>query len=46
MNHTFGIYGMFYPYNQTAGEEPVVCGSCHSQEGATNQLGVIQTLTV
>lgn len=34
---------MFYPYNQTL--QPVVCSDCHTQEWATSQLGVIQSLT-
>jgi chromosome segregation ATPase len=34
---------MFYPYNQTL--QPVVCSNCHTQEWATSQLGVIQSLT-
>lgn len=36
---------MYYPYNQTRGEEPIVCSNCHTQEWATTQLGVIQDLT-
>ncbi len=43
MNHTWGVYDMFYPYNQTL--QPVVCSNCHTQEWATSQLGVIQSLT-
>lgn len=45
LNHTWGIYNTFYPYNQT---EPLVCSSapgCHNQTWATSQLGVIQGLT-
>ena len=45
MNHTWRVYGMHYPYNQTRGEEPIVCSNCHTQEWATTQLGVIQELT-
>lgn len=41
-NHTFSIYGTFYPFNQT---EPLACGSCHTQSWATSRLGVIQDLT-
>ncbi len=36
---------MYYPYNQTIGEEPIVCSTCHTQSWATSQLGVIQGLT-
>ena len=45
INHTWGIYNTFYPYNQT---EPLVCSSasgCHDQTWATSQLSVIQSLT-
>ncbi len=45
VNHTWGVYGMYYPYNQTLAEEPVVCSTCHTQSWATSQLGVIQGLT-
>lgn len=45
VNHTWGIYGMYYPYNQTMDEEPIVCSTCHNQGWATSQLGVIQALT-
>ena len=45
LNHTWGVYGMYYPYNQTRGEEPIVCSNCHTQEWATTQLGVVQDLT-
>jgi len=45
INHTWGIYGMYYPYNQTIAEEPIVCSTCHTQSWATSQLGVIQGLT-
>ncbi len=45
INHTWGIYGMYYPYNQTVSEEPIVCSTCHTQDWATLQLGVIQSLT-
>ncbi len=45
INHTWGIYGMHYPYNQTTAEEPIVCSTCHTQSWATSQLGVIQSLT-
>ncbi len=45
VNHTWGVYGMYYPYNQTIGEEPIVCSTCHTQSWATSQLGVIQGLT-
>ncbi len=41
-NHTFWIYNINYPYNQA---EPLVCGNCHEQEWATEQLEVIETLT-
>jgi predicted CXXCH cytochrome family protein len=41
-NHTFWIYNVNYPYNQT---EPMVCGNCHELEWATEQLEVIETLT-
>jgi len=44
-NHTWAVYGMYYPYNQTRAEEPIVCSNCHTQEWATTQLGVIQDLT-
>ncbi|MCK5605258.1 ammonia-forming cytochrome c nitrite reductase subunit c552, partial [Candidatus Pacearchaeota archaeon] len=42
-NHTWGIYEMHYPYNQTMDEEPIVCSTCHTQEWSTSQLNVIQT---
>lgn len=45
VNHTWGVYGMYYPYNQTMAEEPIVCSNCHTQSWATSQLGVIQGLT-
>ncbi len=45
LNHTWGIYGMHYPYNQTIAEEPIVCSTCHTQSWATSQLAVIQGLT-
>ncbi|NIU38753.1 ammonia-forming cytochrome c nitrite reductase subunit c552 [Candidatus Bathyarchaeota archaeon] len=45
INHTWGVYGMYYPYNQTEAEEPIVCSTCHTQSWATSQLGVIQDLT-
>ncbi len=45
VNHTWGVYGMYYPYNQTISEEPIVCSTCHTQSWATSQLGVIQGLT-
>ncbi len=45
INHTWGVYGMYYPYNQTTAEEPIVCSTCHTQSWATSQLGVIQGLT-
>jgi len=41
-NHTWGIYGMYYPYNQTIDKEPIVCSTCHTQEWSTSQLKVIQ----
>ncbi len=45
VNHTWGLFGMFYPYNQSISEEPIVCSSCHTQSWATTQLGVIQGVT-
>ncbi len=45
VNHTWAVSGIYYPYNQTMAEEPIVCSTCHSQDWATSQLEVIQDLT-
>jgi predicted CXXCH cytochrome family protein len=41
-NHTFWIYNINYPYNQS---EPMVCAQCHELEWATAQLETIQGTT-
>jgi formate-dependent nitrite reductase cytochrome c552 subunit len=39
-NHTFWIYNINYPFNQT---EPMVCAQCHELEWATEQLETVQS---
>jgi predicted CXXCH cytochrome family protein len=41
-NHSFAIYGIYYPYNQT---EPLACANCHELEWAVDQMEVIETTT-
>ncbi len=41
-NHTFAIYGIYYPNNVT---EPKTCEKCHELDWATEQLDVVETTT-
>jgi predicted CXXCH cytochrome family protein len=41
-NHSFGIYGIYYPNNVT---EPLACAQCHELEWAIEQYEVVETTT-